>query len=848
MNQLKQLKQLNPHWWQGEWIDNEDLFQNKLTTLNKSVYEGLNSDFDIETFYHCCDRFSKDLLQNHLMREKLLNILVSSGESSETEALGVLSGISDFLKESELRIKMSREVGRDDPFLSTRVPQESDVFESYSPLGFLVQILPSNDSALPVLSAFEGLLTGNVNLLKLSQHSSQFTSTLFDFFFANELAVIFKKRLIILKISSQEKERMQKIFREADGVVAWGGEEAIAEIKSLCSSKVRFIEWGHRISFSYISSQSKLNPSFIPDLVKDILIYSQQACSSPQCVYVENASFVELQEIGLKINEEMGQVAGNYRLLIPSAMESAEIQKTSLVVETEQALKSEWAKVIRDEKDRWRVLVDMRPALRASPLFRTVWLKPISRSQLWEVFRPLRSYLQTVGLKCELSELKELSQGLYQAGVNRIRPLGDMHGSYMGEPHDGYAALLRYMKKTSLKSDLVQLKTYGTLSDLERNEIKFSYLPERLMTKMDFQQQKIPSRTELFFKSGGSSGEPKISYFTYHDYHRQMDLAAKGLLAAGLDPLKDKCINLFFGGGLYGGFLSFYTILEKLQAVQFPMSAHMDFKFVGEVIVKNKINVLLGMPSYLMLLFEANKELFKTNQVIEKIYFGGEHLSELQKKHWQEVFGVKTFLSASYGSVDMGPLGYQCASSGPRIHHLHQSLHFLEIYKLDKEEPVEKGEVGRLVFSTLGREGQTLLRYDIGDVGKWIDEECPCGRKSPRFELLGRSGDIFRASSCFYSFSKFQQILADHLNYDQEFQILIDNQCGLDRLTCKINKKSQIEQDQVLSMLIKNYKDLQETVQEEKTMLLDFSFVDSADFLKSSASGKLLHVIDQRVR
>lgn len=834
------------NWWQGEWLDATEMSL-KLKDMNASIQFGMKSLFDIDHFYHCCEKFSQELSSNLILRHKLKNVLVTSQECSAIEAESVIQGIADFLKEKELRKKMIRELCTDYPFQSSRVDYQGAIFESYRPMGFMVQIMPSNDPALPVLSAFEGLLTGNVNLLKMSRHSSDFTAVFFDAFFSNTWTQNFKPKLIIAKISSQDKETLRALFSESDAVVAWGGEEAITEIRNLCPSKVKFIEWGHRISFAYVSGKKKSDLSFVKGIVKDILLYNQQACSSPQCVYIEEASFAELQTIAKEMNLEFQAQCENFLLTSPSAMESAEIQKVTAVVKTERSFKENYTDVIQEPSNKWRILIDTRSGLRASPLYRTIWLKPIKREQVWEVFRPLRQYLQTVGLACTLSEMKNLSDLFYQVGINRIRPIGKMQESYMGEPHDGYAAMSRYLKRVSLESDLEDLKQFASVDDLEKAELKFSHLPEKVMNKQDFQNQKQPEKTELFFKSGGSSGEPKISYFTYHDYHRQMDLAAKGLIAAGLNPETDRCMNLFFAGGLYGGFLSFYTILEKIQAIQFPMAAHMEFQLVGQTIVKNKVNVLLGMPSYLMLMFEANKELFAANPVIEKIYFGGEHFSELQKKRLMDEFGIKVIHSASYGSVDMGPLGYQCQHSPARVHHLHQSLHHLEIFKVDQDVPVEKGESGRLIFSTLGREGQKLLRYEIGDVGRWIEEACPCGRKSPRFELQGRTGDIFRASGCFYSFNRFQQILSDFLNYDREFQILLDNQQGLDQLTLVLDKDSHVDEKMVFDCLIQNYRDLDETVHEEKAMYLKFDFRKHEDFFRSPGSGKLIHVVDHRV-
>src|SRR4029077_15753354 len=110
----------------------------------------------------------------------------------------------------------------------------------------------------------------------------------------------------------------------------------------------------------------------------------------------------------------------------------------------------------------------------------------------------------------------------------------------------------------------------------------WSRKPE-IMTKADFQAMKVDERhAQLYFKSGGSSGEPKLSVFTYDDYHEQMRAGAEGLYAAGLEPAKDRSMNLFFSGGLYGGFLRIFSVLEELRAIHFPMAAQTDLAMVAD--------------------------------------------------------------------------------------------------------------------------------------------------------------------------------------------------------------------------------------------------------------------------
>ena len=649
------------HFWQGEIISDKEL-EIRIPTIGSSILKAHTVTFNIDEFYRACDRFSKRLTIDAKLRDELMGVLISSGECNTIDAKVAIDEITCFIEEKALRLKLNSEFGTDNPFRSQKVSKHSPIFESWFPLGFLVQFLASNSPSLAVLSAFEGLLTGNINFIKLSKNSSDFTIRFFEEFFKDSVARTWQNLLIVAKVSSNEKDLLMQVMSEADGVVAWGGEESLNEIRKMTPTRARLIEWGHRISFSYVTQRKQNDPKIFDQIANDVFLFDQQACSSPQCLYLEDASFKQLEEFAEKLEVAFTKRAQTENLRMPNEMESAEITRTVLVAKTEKALHENFTKVIEEPSKKWRIIIDNRSSLRASPLYRSIWLKPMKREHLLQTLRPLSQYLQSVGLGCERDELFKLMQSFFKAGATRVRPLGDMLGSYAGEPHDGVSALTRYMKKVSLEQNC-GLEQYATLDDLHLNRIELIYLPKKLMTKEDFQKMTPPpDAAELYFKSGGSTGEPKISVFTYLDYHRQMKFAADGLLAAGLDPAKDKCMNLFFSGGLYGSFLSIFSVLEDLKAVQLPMTAHMDFDFVAQTIIKNKVNVLMGMPSYLTLLFDSQAELLKKHKVVEKIYFGGEAFNKRQIDRLKNHFGIQSIISATYGSVDMGPLGYQCAN------------------------------------------------------------------------------------------------------------------------------------------------------------------------------------------
>lgn len=849
---------MKTHFWQGQIISHEELV-GKLESLESCIEKALVENFDVDLFIESCDAFSKKLNSTSEIQQRLISTLtVQDGISSEA-AKEIITSIADFISKKQIKFKISNELGSLTPFSSKRINSEGNVFEKWEPLGLIVQVLSGNDYALPVLSAFEGLMTGNINILKVSHHSSSFTQDFFTEFTQFPETSRWKNRICVVNISSKEKALLERLYNDADGVVAWGGEEAIHEIRKSVPASARFIDWGHKISFSYLTKTEWQKPKIAKQVVHDIFVFNQQACSSPQCVYLEDASFQDLRNFSQALGQAMNAVVGNYPENDSADMENAEITKMGLIVKTEKSLSPDYTDVIEDSDGKWRIWIDSRSSLRASPLYKTVWVKPIQRSSILKLFRPMKQYLQTVGLSCDISELFELSRLFYSCGVTRIRSNGSMQDSYMGEPHDGFFALNRYVRRVSLESKIETLSSFSTLNDLKENIIHFSQFPDKLMDKVDFQKIPDQASSQLYFKSGGSSGASKISQFTYVDYHTQMQAAANGLMAAGLNPRQDRTMNLFFGGGLYGGFLSFFTIMEELKAVQFPMSAHMDYDFVGQIIKKFNVNVLMGMPSYLMQMLEHNRQWLTQDKLIEKIFYGGEAFSSAQIEKLKTEFGVQVIKSASYGSVDMGPLGYQCPHSDNKTYHLHHNIHLLEIFKMDSLQSVDGDEIGRLVFSTHSREDQSLLRYDVGDLGKWVKTDCPCGRKSPRFELHGRHGDIFRAAGNFLNYNHLGTLLSEKLGISNEFQVVLEKNGNKELMTILISSESG-ETEFLRSLSVRGmgsmsdvagafldiYYDLAEAVIHEKVLDLKIELVPSKQLSRSSASGKLLHIIDNR--
>lgn len=833
-----------PHYWRGEWLDDARL-EARLDELPS--WAARVAPPATEAVLSACEALGRALLEKGgALRARLERALLEAGAARAEELGPAFAELAGLLSRASLEAKLKRELGGKRPFSLRRISGDEDVFEAWQPLGLLVHVSPQNSFATGAMSVVEGLLAGNVNFLKTGGSEPPFAQLFLEALAQADASGTLKESLIAARISSRRSDLLAKVFAVADAIAAWGGEDALEAIRKLAPKHVPVVEWGHRISFIYLTPGAAADPATLEQIARECCEQEQQACSSPQCVYVDAEDWDALNRLADSLAAALSKVSPAIPRQAPDDAAAAEITMVSQCHELEGAAGR--ARLIAAEDGAWRILVDARGALTPSPLYRSVWLKPLPRRKLVETLRPMRRYLQTVGLACALGDAAELTALLLAAGATRLRRPGEMSRSYAGEPHDGRYALQRYARRVSVQLPAGARGISG-LDELAAFPPLAWKAPPPVTPKEAFHAD--AAGAQLFFKSGGTSGAPKLSTFTYEQYDDDMHLGAEGLYAAGLDPKKDRAMNLFFSGGLYGGFLSIFSALERLRVVQYPMAAHADLELVGRAVVDQRVNVLLGMPSYLMSLFEKNAALFKSYGGVEKIFYGGEHFTAAQLRRLKEDFGVRLIRSGAYGSVDIGPMGFQCEHCEDGVHHLQQRLHSLEILKLDADVPVAGEEAGRLVFSPREPGSSKPLRYAIGDVGRWIADGpagCPCGRRSPRFKLLGRTGDVVRIGSMFLNYQKFAHILSSQGGYAGHVQLVLAEDGLREKVVLRLSKGAGLSAAEGKRLCLEHYGDLAEAVVADKVLVFEAEELAADAFARSPASGKLLRVVDSRKR
>jgi Acyl-CoA reductase (LuxC) len=442
------------HFWQGEWIDDAEVGR-RLPGLAAMAERALSEPLDPELVIAACDRLSQQLADPATAPPpwaQLTGLPPERADDERAELAGYLSG-------GWLRGTRDRELAAGQPssgggWAGTAGgnghagDRAAAAQEEWAPLGLLVHIVPGNVAAAGPVSLVEGLLTGNVNAAKTSSDGGLLSQRVAAALAGTEPRLA--SYLIVLRFPSRRADWLSQLCAPADAVTVWGGDAAVAGIAGFVPSGVPLIAWGPKISFAYLGAGAWRDTDTLAAMARDVCRYDQAACSSPQVLYLDTDDHTELFAAAGLAAAALSAVDDRRRAAEPGRAERAEITNVVTVARQEQHLGL--TRVWSGPDHRWHVIADTRPELRASPLFRTLWVKPLPRDRIVATLHPARRYLQTVGLAPGSGHRAAMIRSLLAAGAVRITDVGAMHSTYPGEPHDGQHALRRYSRRVSINS------------------------------------------------------------------------------------------------------------------------------------------------------------------------------------------------------------------------------------------------------------------------------------------------------------------------------------------------------------------------------------------------------------
>lgn len=399
---------------------------------------------DAECVIAACDTLAQRVRRGDydtVLQPFLQEAGVSEGRYAEALAL--------FQRES-LEYKLAVELGQDafpeplrgkapaDPGAPPAEPDNSPALlpRRRYPLGVLLHIAAGNVDGLPAYSVVEGLLTGNINLLKLPSADRGASVLLL-----HELVKIeprLRDFVYVFDVPSSDPASLAALAEAADGVVVWGGDEAVRAARTLAQPNTKIIAWGHKLSFAYAAPDAP--EAQLRALARHVCETRQLLCSSCQGIFCDTEDMAAVHALAERF----------FALL---RAENAHAAPAPAGLRGRAALQMLYEQLEADASGR-RVLraggvgvviaPDSRPEL--SPLAGNCWVKPLPRARIVAGLKPLKGHLQTVGLLCAEADRPELCALLARAGAVRITPAGEMSRVLPGEAHDGTYALREYTR------------------------------------------------------------------------------------------------------------------------------------------------------------------------------------------------------------------------------------------------------------------------------------------------------------------------------------------------------------------------------------------------------------------
>lgn len=263
------------------------------------------------------------------------------------------------------------------------------------------------------------------------------------------------------------------------------------------------------------------------------------------------------------------------------------------------------------------------------------------------------------------------------------------------------------------------------------------------------------------FSTGGTSGRMSFAHYGLEEFQEVCSGAAYGLMACGITQ-GDLVANCIRAGAFWTGFLTSYRALEMIGCNILPITDNQPVEKTIEYLKIMGPNTIFGIsPTLVQIAQEASRR--GINLGIEKVAFASTPLTTEQESYLSSVWPNATFHSAGYGAAEVGPIGFQCEYCTGTEHHILQP-HCI----------VEKGDGGEVIATSLIRSLQPAIRMKVGDNIEWMDGECECGRKSPRFRLLQRSDEIIEFRYDSMSLDQIGSCLGKFNELAPVFQVRLD--------------------------------------------------------------------------
>ena len=346
-----------------------------------------------------------------------------------------------------------------------------------------------------------------------------------------------------------------------------------------------------------------------------------------------------------------------------------------------------------------------------------------------------------------------------------------------------------------------------------------------------------PQNNIMTDQTGGSTGTP-VRYYCSIDRRISREAATwRHNRWAGWE-FCDKSAGLW---GATHDFVPPKTLLNRIHSfflerqilLNTAVFSESDALTFNERLKKYRPKCILGFANALVVFALMLKENNVTAYSPFSIVSSAEMLMPESRKIVEDVFGCKVF--NRYGSRETSVLASEC----DRHEGMHLMAEGLHIELIVDGRHAQPGEIGEVIVTDMLNLPMPLIRYRIGDMARWCDKPCSCGRGLPMLaELSGRVTDfLVTDNGSLSSGAALATLVVSHRPTLKQIQIYQERQ-GEVVFRIASGRNTPVSDDDL------DYIREQSALYFGKGTKVEFDFVDE---IPKTASGKSLFSISKAV-
>jgi hypothetical protein len=303
------------------------------------------------------------------------------------------------------------------------------------PLGVIGHWPAANIEIQPILSLTCALLGGNACLMRVPATLVDVTRRMMEALQEADPAGLLTRRIATVSFDHSRMDLQESMAQAVDGAMIWGGEEAVSQVRRLPFPHwARLLVFGPRVSAAAMDAKTWANrdqrSSWCRRIARDVWQFDQQACSSPQALFLERSQGRDPQEFV----EDLKKAFDEENRAHPRQQIEPSLSSAICLARASWLLAANGNAASFPNSPDWTILLGAGTQMPNPTQGRTLTVLVVD--DLLDVVSRFDGTLQTLGLGIGDPEREEvIAKAAGRCGVDRVVKLGRMH--VFSSPWDG---------------------------------------------------------------------------------------------------------------------------------------------------------------------------------------------------------------------------------------------------------------------------------------------------------------------------------------------------------------------------------------------------------------------------